>query len=212
MASTAISAQGSKLYIGTGSGSAKTVTAAAAGNPTIITATSHGFSNGDVVTLAGSSGATGLNATFVVRNKTTNTFSVDFDSTGDTITWSSGTATPVTWSQFVNVNTVKGPDGSAKEIDVTNLDSTAVEVVLGLADNGNISVEMQQDDSNAAQAAADTARTAGTLKNFKIVLPAGSYPTGTFSAYVKKFDKSLGVNDVVKRSMDLRVSGAVTWA
>ena len=57
MASNAISAQGSTLHIGTGTGGAKTITGVAAGNPTIITATSHGFANGDRVTIAALTGA-----------------------------------------------------------------------------------------------------------------------------------------------------------
>ena len=52
MASSAISAQGSVLAIGTGTGSAVTITGVAVGNPTIITAAAHGFNNGDVITLA----------------------------------------------------------------------------------------------------------------------------------------------------------------
>ena len=80
--STAISAQGSLLSIGTGAGSAKTLTAVALGNPTIWTSAAHGFVNGDMVTMAG---VTGVNAalfnglTFSVRAKTTNTFALDVD-------------------------------------------------------------------------------------------------------------------------------------
>ena len=95
MASTAISAQGSVVSIGTGAGSAKTITAIALGNPTIITSSSHGFANGDVVTIAGLTGtnaATINGQTWSVRNITTNTFAIYVDTTGLTIT-AAGTAT-----------------------------------------------------------------------------------------------------------------------
>ena len=98
MTSTAISAQGSVLSIGTGSGAAKTISGISLGNPTIITATAHGFANGDVVTLAGLTGADAavLNGqTVSVRNVTTNTFAVYIDTTGKTIT-PAGTATSAT--------------------------------------------------------------------------------------------------------------------
>ena len=83
--STAISAQGSTLQIGTGSGGAKTITAIAVGNPTVVTATAHGFSNGDVVAVAGVTGADAalINGfSWVVKYKTANTFAVELDSTG----------------------------------------------------------------------------------------------------------------------------------
>lgn len=210
--STAISAQGTSFSIATGSGSAKTVSSVTAGYPTKINATSHGFSAGDRVTIAGTSGATGLNAEFTVKYALTNSFMVDLDTTGDTISVSSATATPVTWSTIANVKSVKGPDGSAKEIDVSHLASDAVEVVLGLQDNGNITLEIDRDDSDAGQQALQTAKEDTTKQQFKIVLPAGTTPTATFYGYVKKFDVGLGVNDVVKRSCDIRVSGAVTWS
>ena len=56
MPSTAISAQGTLLSIGTGTGGAKTITGVVVGNPTLITATAHGFNNGDVVTIAALTG------------------------------------------------------------------------------------------------------------------------------------------------------------
>lgn len=57
--------------------STKTISGATQANPCVITATSHGFSNGDIVTIGGVSGMTQLNnATFIIANVTTNTFSL----------------------------------------------------------------------------------------------------------------------------------------
>ena len=63
MTSTAISSQGSVLSLATGTGSAKTISGVTLGNPTIITATAHGFSVGDVVTIASVGGSTSVNGT-----------------------------------------------------------------------------------------------------------------------------------------------------
>ena len=120
MASTAISAQGSIVQIATGSGGAKTITGVAVGNPTILTSSAHGFSNGDVVTFAALTGADAalLNGlTFTVRDKTTNTFAVSVDTTGKTITAGSGTATPTTFTQINNIKTFSGFDGQASELE-----------------------------------------------------------------------------------------------
>src|SRR3954447_11780258 len=98
--STAISAQGSTLAVSGSAGTAKNITAIALGFPTILTSAAHGFANGDIETLAGVTGADAglLNGqTVVIRNITANTFAVDIDTTGKTIT-AAGTATPVTWT------------------------------------------------------------------------------------------------------------------
>jgi hypothetical protein len=210
MASTAISAQGSVVAIGTGSGSAKTITAIALGNPTILTSTAHGFANGDVVTLAGLTGADAslLNGqTWSVRNITTNTFAVQLDTTGRTIT-AAGTATSITFTSIANVRTFSGFDGSASEIDVTNLESVAKEVRLGLVDPGNFTLELDYDSANAGHIALRAKQVLGALSSFKLTLPNATVVT--FSGYVKKFSLGGGVDEVAKTSVELRISGAIT--
>lgn len=213
MASTAISAQGSTLQVGTGSGSAKSITAVAVGFPTILTATAHGFSNGDVEALAALTGADAalLNGTSQsIRNVTANTFAVNVDTTGKTITAGSGTATPTQWTQVNNWKSYNGLDGQASEIDVTNLSSSAKEIRLGLVDYGNLQLELDHDASDSGQAALLAAYNAGTSRTFKVTLPNGN--TATFTAYVRKFSLQGGVDQVVKRQVELRISGAVAWA
>jgi hypothetical protein len=213
MASTAISAQGSTLQVGNGTGSAKTITGVAVGSPTILTITAHGFANGDVVALAALTGADAalLNGqNVVVQNKTTNTIMVEIDTTGKTITAGSGTATPVQWTTVNNWKTWSGFDGQASVIDVTNLSSTAKEFVLGIVDPGTIQLELDQDNSDSGQTVLLTAYSGSLRKQFKITLPNAN--TATFNAYVRKFTSAGGVDQVVKRQADLQISGAVTWA
>lgn len=212
MSSTAISAQGTVVSIGTGSGGAKTATGVAVGFPTIITSAAHGFGNGDVVTF--SAGFTGADAallngqTAVVTNVTTNTYAVQIDTTGKTITAGTGTATPVTFTAIANIKDFSGFDGSASEIDVTNLSSTAKEFRLGLVDNGQFSINVDYADQDPGQQAAMAKRKSGALANFKMVLPNAD--TVTFAGYVKKFSAAGGVDAVAKSAIDIRISGAVT--
>lgn len=216
MASTAISAQGAVLSIGTGTGGAKTITAVQVGFPTILTSAAHGFANGDVVSLAALAGANaaalnGLSVT--IKNKTTNTFAVDVDTTGLTITAGAGTATPTTWTTVNNVASYTGFDGSASELDKTNLSSTAKEYMLGLVDPGQFSMELHTDLNDAGQAALRSKQQSGAISNFKLVLPGVvSNLTYTFTGYVKKFTQTGGVDQVVKSSCDVRISGPVTLA
>lgn len=213
MTSTAISAQGSKIEVSGTTGAAKTITGIALGFPTILTIAAHGFSNGDVVTLAGLTGADAalLNGqTAVVKNKTTNTFAVEIDSTGKTIT-AAGTATPVTWTKIKNFLSFKGFDGQADEIDTTDLDSTAKENILGLQDWGTFTFDVNKDFTDPGQLALDAAKRTSAQKSFKLTLPNGK--TKTFTASVKNSPLEGGVNALVKSTgVTLRISGDVVDA
>lgn len=215
--SSAISAQGALFSIGTGSGGAKTITAVAVGSPTILTSAAHGFVNGDFITF--SAGFTGANAaslnnkSYVVRSKTTNTFAVDEDTTGLTITAGTATATPTTFTQVNNVNSYTGFDGEASELPKSNLSSTAKEFGLGLVDPGQFSIEIDVDMQDAGQAALRAKQQSGVISNFKLVLPgAVSLLTYTWTGFVKKFDQKGGVDQIVKASVGIRNSGTVTLA
>lgn len=218
MTSSAISAQGSLFSVGTGSGGAKTITALAVGFPTIFTSAAHGFANGDNITF--NAGFTGANAAtlnsltnLVVTNKTTNTFAIDIDTTGLTITAGTATATPTTFTQVNNVKTYSGFDGSASELDRSNLSSTAKEFLLGLVDPGQFSIEIDHDLNDAGQAALRAKQQSGVITNFKLVMPGGlANETYTFTGFVKKFSLSGGVDQIVKAAVDIRVSGTVTLA
>ena len=215
MPSTAISAQGSTLSIGTTIGSALTVTAVALTNPCRITlAAVTGLNKGDVLTIAGVVGTNQLNGNnYIVQYiEPTNKIVTlaNLDATSFTAYTSGGTATPVQWTKVGNVRSFNGFDGAASEIDRTNFDSTAKEFILGLVDPGHFGVEVDQDNSDAGQIALMTAQVTGLIKTFKLLLPNGN--SATFSAYVKKFSSQGAVDQAIRRSADLRISGAVTWA
>jgi len=218
MPSSAISAQGAVLSIGTGSGGAKTITGVQVGFPTIFTCSAHGFANGDNLNF--NSGFTGANASalngqtnLVVTNKTTNTFAIDIDTTGLTITAGTATATPTTWTTVNNVKSYTGFDGAASELDKSNLSSTAKEYLLGLVDPGQFSIEVDTDLNDAGQAALRAKQQSGAISSFRLVLPgAVSNLTYTFTGYVKKFTQTGGVDQIVKSSIDIRISGTVTLA
>jgi hypothetical protein len=215
MPSTALSAQGTIVQIATGTGGAKTITAMAVGNPTIFTSSAHGLALGDVVAIASVAGtvATSVNGlNWVVTHKTTNSFAIGFDSTGLTYT-SGGTATPVTYTAIANIKSISDfESGSASEIDVTNLSSTAKEKRLGLVDNGGFSLAIHHSNADAGQAAAQARRLDGAAVNMKVILPSGTTPNASFSALIKKFSKNAAVDGVVEGSLDVTINGAITWA
>lgn len=205
MASTAISSQGTVIKIGTGSGSAKNISGVGVGNPTILTSNAHGLNNGDVVDLESVGGINAVNGkSLQVLFKTTNTFAVAADSTGQTYT-TGGTATPTTFTKLANCKAFNGLDGQASEQDVSNFDSTGKEFVLGLFDGGQITIDVDCDDTDPGQLAALTNQQNSTIRAFQIILPNGK--TISFNAFVKKFTRSGGVDKSYSGQLSLRLSG-----
>jgi predicted secreted protein len=105
-----------------------------------------------------------------------------------------------------------GPGGSASVIDVTNLESTAKEKLMGLKDEGQFSFNANLVPGDVGQTGLRTDRDNRTLRNFKVILTDAGTTTLTFSAYVLGFSISGAVDDKVGSSITLEISGNVTWA
>lgn len=113
--------------------------------------------------------------------------------------------------------------GSATEIETTNFDSTAKEFVVGLRDNGSISINLDWDPQDASH---DTLNdlVGGANKRFFIACSeAATDPTFSatytlptdrttidFQAGVVSFQLDAGTDDVWRGSVELRISGALT--
>lgn len=123
---------------------------------------------------------------------------------------SQGTTLEIGIATIGNIISYDGFDGAAQEIDITNLSSTAKEYEVGLVDNGNFGFEVNVDDTDAGQAAITVAKNAGTTDTYVLTLTGGA--TRTFDALVTSFSESSGVDDVVKGSVSLKISGSVVKA
>jgi hypothetical protein len=207
-----ISAQGSTLQIATGTGGPKTITAISVGFPAIVTSAAHGLNNGDVVTLAAIVGTmSSLNTTsHTVSNKTANTFAlldVDTSTLGYT---SGGTATPTTYTKINGMTSFDGFDGTADELDTTDLDSTAKEFISGIKDEGKFGFECKTIKTDAGQIALRANRASGAVVGMKLTLPDTS--VASFNVIVKSMPTGGGVNAVLKGKIDTRISGPVVWS
>ena len=124
-----------------------------------------------------------------------------------------GDGPPETFTAIGEVIGVSGlGGGGATEIDVTNLSSTGKEFILGLKDEGSITVSMNLDTGDTQQTALRTARDSGAVKNFELDLTDSSPTTISFSAYVKSFALDLAVDSKIGLEVELRITGAATWA
>lgn len=214
-------AQNTKLYIAGSASSAVTLTAVTVGFPTILAITGHtGTANGDVVTLAGFTGtdAALLNGktaivTHYATGATNDTFSIDINTLGKTITLGAGTATPSAWSKISQLKTIKPSGASNTKLDVTDLDSVGKEFLAGLVDNGTCACDVFILETDPGQAACLAAFTAipNVAVNMKHVSPS---KTRTFSATILKFPTvpDGAVDAVETGSFEFQINGAVTVA
>lgn len=113
------------------------------------------------------------------------------------------------------VTNIKGPSEKASQLDATSFDSTAMEYIAGLSDAGEITIDMNFVGSDAQQQGLRTDLRNGTLRNFKLKLNdhATTPTTVTFAAIVTAAPELSGsVNQVMKASATLRISGSATWS
>lgn len=120
-----------------------------------------------------------------------------------------------TGSTFKKVNGFKsfsGIYGSAPSVqDVTDFDSVAKEKLLGLPDEGQISLGFLFIPTDAGQVELISARGTRELRNITIALSdkVGS-KTYTFNAFVLTASPSGAVDTVMEMEVTLEVSGAIT--
>ena len=121
-------------------------------------------------------------------------------------------ASPEVFTTIPQVTSLSGPDGSASEINVTNLSSTAQEFVLGLKDEGSISLDIIWDERDTQHAELRTLFASGASNNFQIADSGSPSKTYTFPAFVQGLSMSSGVDEVQRATVNLRVSSAIVIA
>jgi hypothetical protein len=131
---------------------------------------------------------------------------------------SSGTSITIEGHDFTNIGEIvswTGPTGSANIIDVTNLQSTAKNKLIGLRDEGNISMDFFLNTSaDQYQMALKDDRATRALRRFHIKLTdtGTSLPTSLYlRGYVTNFSISGAVDDAIKGSMTVEITSAVKW-
>lgn len=123
-------------------------------------------------------------------------------------------ATPDSYDLIGQVNSITGiGSGTAAEIDVTNLSSTAKEFLIGLPDEGSVTFGGYLDpDDTTGQVAVRAARSAGTLESFQVTLTDAGGTTVTFDGYVMQFSTDINQDAAVTFSSTIRITGAAVWA
>jgi len=117
---------------------------------------------------------------------------------------------PETFNTVAEVFDIQGPDGEASEIDVTDFASAAREFLMGVPDEGRVTVQLRRRPDLAEQNGLLTDRSGRIKRNFQIVLTDAAPTTLSFAAFVLGFAYSMSEGDSIKNTVTLRITGPVT--
>ena len=132
------------------------------------------------------------------------------ESQGVVVYWSSSTA--MSTAQVVGgVTGFNGPSGSAATIDITTLASTAKEKQMGLPDEGQISLDLVYISTDVGQTALRNDRAARTKRKVALRFTDASTQLIHADAYVTGFSLTGAVDDIIKASATLEITGPLTW-
>lgn len=120
-------------------------------------------------------------------------------------------ASPEVFTTISGVGNLAGPTGSRELIDVTALDSTGREYLVGIPDYGDITFTLFYAPSNTQHAALFTAfQLAGqTATNFTITFTDSPATVYTFAALVQGFPHNFSTNAAVEVNLSLKLTGAI---
>ena len=132
------------------------------------------------------------------------------ESQGVVLSYSVGS--PTSFASIGNVTGFNGPGGAASVIDTTNLASTAHEKLMGLPDEGQLTMDINYDPDNASHIALRAARRARTRVEFRITYTDTTPTTDTFFGYVLGFAVQGAVDQQIKASITIEIDGPVATA
>lgn len=132
--------------------------------------------------------------------------------TSQGITLGIGSGSPISYDSIGEIKTFTGPGGAGQVIDVTDLDSLAMEKIMGLPDEGQLSFDIHYLPEDTQHIALRTARDNQTLTSFRITFTDSGGTTWTFSGYVTGFALTGGVNAALTASVTIEITGTIEEA
>lgn len=132
------------------------------------------------------------------------------ESQGCKVFWSASTSQS-TAQQVNGVTDFSGPGGAAAVIDITHLGSTAKEKLIGLRDEGQLTLTLNYDPTDAGQAALVTDRAARNLRKALIKFTDAATHCAVFDAYCQQFQVQGAVDNKIVANAVLEITNAVTY-
>jgi len=128
---------------------------------------------------------------------------------GTTLGVGSG-ASPQVYTTIAEVLSITGPNLTAEDIDVTNLDSTSKEYISGVSDGGTIDFECNWISSDQQEQVRDDVE-AGTTRYYEVAFATSPNTTATFQARSTSFAMNADPNSQIRASITLKITGSVVW-
>lgn len=129
---------------------------------------------------------------------------------GTKVFWSASTSQSSA-QQISEVTDFNGPGGAAAVIDITHLQSTAVGKLIGLRDEGQLSMTLNYNPTDAGQIALQTDRATRTLRKALIKFTDTATHCAVFDAYSQTFSIQGSVNNKIVANSVLEITGGVTY-
>jgi hypothetical protein len=117
---------------------------------------------------------------------------------------------PLTYTAVSEITNFTLFDGQGAEIDVTHLQSTAKEFLMGLQDFGTAQFDCNYLPSDAGQTAMRAAKASRVIQDFRATFSDNTQ--ATFQGFVLSNPITGGVDSKVDGSFAVRISGSVTFA
>jgi hypothetical protein len=203
------------LRVETTRAAAKTITGITNANPGVVTSTAHGYAYGDIIYISGVVGTTEVNDRAYVAYSATsptpaNTFQLrGVNTTNYTAYTSGGSAFKVTTTKVGEVTNITIGGGGSQQIDVTNLESDAIEQLAGLPNLGTIGIDITLNHTDTGQAAYRDLFDATTPKVITIATATGYTLCAT--GYASNQSANFPVNDAQRGSFEFTVYRRLTW-
>lgn len=118
---------------------------------------------------------------------------------------------PNVYTTIAGVQGFQGPGGQAAVIDTTTLQSTAKEKIIGLTDEGQLTLDILFDPADATHVGLRNDRINRTLRSFRMTFTDSPASVATFSGYVLGQPITGSVDEVISASVVIEISGAITW-
>lgn len=102
--------------------------------------------------------------------------------------------------------------GTASEIDITTLDSTAKEFAQGLRDFGSIEVDLVRDQDDLGQVEMFNSMATQSTETIVVTLPSSTANVITFSGFVQSLSSDISADGVVMGKAKIRITGAIAFS
>lgn len=123
-------------------------------------------------------------------------------------------AVPEVFTDIAEVVSISGPDDTTALVDATNMDSPQGrrEFIYGLTDGGSVTFDVNFLPQSASQKLLRLDRDNKVTRNYRLTFSDAAGTTVIFAGLVQDLKRSAAIDSVVRMSVTLKVSGALTWA